>query len=104
MPTRIPDPARERPWRKRIARWKASGLTVRDFCEQEGVTPTSFAHWRKEIRDRDARSAGTNQPAFVPVHITPAVAPSAGASPEIPPARTTPRISPIPPSLRLDHV
>ena len=71
MPTRVPDPARERHWRKRLARWKASGLKVRDFCQQEGVTPTAFAHWRKEIAARDARRAEAPEPLFVPVHITP---------------------------------
>ena len=71
MPTRVPDPARERLWRKRLARWKASSLKVRDFCQQEGVTPTAFAHWRKEIAARDARRAEAAEPLFVPVHITP---------------------------------
>ena len=74
MPTRVPDPARERLWRKRLARWKASGLKVRDFCQQEGVTPTAFAHWRKEIAARDARRAEAAEPLFVPVHVTPAAA------------------------------
>jgi hypothetical protein len=45
MPTHR-DPARERMWRKRLARCKASGLKVRDFCDREGVAPTAFAHWR----------------------------------------------------------
>src|SRR4030095_6138276 len=54
MPNRRPDPARERLWQKRLARWRASGLKVCDFCEREGVTPTAFAHWRKEIAARDA--------------------------------------------------
>lgn len=71
MPTRVPDPARERLWRKRLARWEATGLTVRDFCQQEGVTPTAFAHWRKEIAARDARRAEAAEPLFVPVRITP---------------------------------
>jgi hypothetical protein len=71
MPTRRPDPARERLWRKRLARWKASGLKVCDFCEREGVTPTAFAHWRKEIAARDARRAETAEPLFVPVHVSP---------------------------------
>lgn len=62
MPTRVPDPARERLWRKRLAPWKATGLTVRDFCQQEGVTPTAFAHWRKEIATRDARRAKAAEP------------------------------------------
>jgi hypothetical protein len=72
MPNRRPDPARERLWRKRLASWRASGLKVREFCEREGVTPTAFAHWRKEIAARDSRAA-SDAPAFVPVHITPTV-------------------------------
>jgi hypothetical protein len=75
MPTRVPDPARERLWRKRLARWKASDLKVRDFCRQEGVPPTAFAHWRKEIAVRDARRAATAGPHFVPAGVFPAPAP-----------------------------
>jgi transposase-like protein len=71
MPTRRPDPTRERLWRKRLAEWKASGLNVREFCQQEGVTPTAFAHWRKEIAARDARRTEAAEPLFVPVDITP---------------------------------
>jgi hypothetical protein len=71
MPTRVPDPARERLWRKRLARWKASGLKVGEFCGREGVAPTAFAHWRKELRARDARRAAAAVPSFVPVHLTP---------------------------------
>src|SRR5262245_227628 len=71
MPTRRPDPGRERLWRKRLARWKASGLKVGAFCEREGVTPTAFAHWRKEIAARDARRAKTADPVFVPVQVLP---------------------------------
>jgi hypothetical protein len=75
MPTREPDPARERLWRKRLARWEASGLRVREFCRQEGVTPTAFAHWRKEIAARDARRAAVAGSMFVPVHVTPGPVP-----------------------------
>jgi hypothetical protein len=70
MPSRRPDPARERLWRKRLARRKASGLKVKAFCEREGITPTAFAHWRKTLRARDARAATADDPTFVPVHIT----------------------------------
>jgi hypothetical protein len=69
MPNRRPDPGRERLWRARLSRWKASGLKVAAFCEREGVTPTAFAHWRKEIAARDTRAANTS-PAFIPVHVT----------------------------------
>ena len=74
MPTRVPDPVRERHWQKRLARWKASGLTVREFCDREGVTPTGLAHWRKEIAARDARRAATAGPLFVPAGVVPAPA------------------------------
>jgi hypothetical protein len=36
MPTRRPDPARERLWRKRLAHWRVSGLKAREFCDHEG--------------------------------------------------------------------
>jgi hypothetical protein len=74
MPTRHPDPTRERQWRKRLARWQASGLKAREFCDQEGVTPTALAHWRKEIAARDARRAAAAEPMFVPVRVSSAVA------------------------------
>ena len=35
------------------------------------MTPTAFAHWRKEIAARDARRAGSAEPVFVPVHLKP---------------------------------
>lgn len=38
-----------------MALWKASDLKVREFCARDGVTPTAFAHWRKEIADRRFR-------------------------------------------------
>jgi hypothetical protein len=73
MPNRRPDPIRERLWRKRLARWKASGLKVSEFCKGEGVTLTAFAHWRKTLRARDARAGIADAPTFVPVRITPTV-------------------------------
>lgn len=73
MPNRRPDPARERLWRNRLARWKGSDLKLSEFCDREGVTPTAFAHWRKEIAARDGRAAA-DPPPFVPVYVTPAAA------------------------------
>jgi hypothetical protein len=34
-------------------------LTVRAFCEREGVPESSFYHWRRELAERD--KAGTGQ-------------------------------------------
>jgi hypothetical protein len=71
--------------------WKASGLKVREFCEREGVTPTTFAHWRKEIAARDARRTTTTDPLFVPVRVAAVLAPLEVALPggrvvRVPPA------------------
>lgn len=47
------DPARERRWRERVARWQASGLSVRAFCLQRGLTDPTFYYWKRELRARD---------------------------------------------------
>ncbi len=89
------DPAKERLWRRAIARWGKSGLGVRMFCEREGLSQASFYWWRRELAKRDQRphestrtrrgarsSAKTRpngsgrarrSPAFVPVRVLPDV-------------------------------
>jgi len=37
-------------WRKRIANQQRSGLSVRRFCEEEGLTENAFYKWRKQLR------------------------------------------------------
>ena len=58
MPNRRPDPDRERMWRKRLARWKASGLDGRAFCRREGLTEPSFYAWKRRIGLREAQPNG----------------------------------------------
>ena len=48
------DPALERGWRERVARWSTSGLSVRAFCRQHGLVETSFYYWKRELQARDA--------------------------------------------------
>lgn len=79
------DPNKESFWRKRLSLHDRSGLTVRAFCEREGVKETTFHFWRQEIRRRDRESMGEPTPAlsFVELHATPlpaAVAAVEGAS------------------------
>jgi hypothetical protein len=71
------DPKRERFWRKVLARRARSGLTISEFCAQEGLVATTYQHWRREITRRDApRPAALSKrrrrslvPAFVPVAV-----------------------------------
>jgi hypothetical protein len=74
------DPALERRWRERMARWQSSGLSVRAFCEQHGLIETSFYYWKRELRARAAAastaawkssSGGKSQPVFVPLTVIP---------------------------------
>ena len=37
-----------------LKRQKDSGLTVRDFCANEGINPSSFYYWLKKSRAKDA--------------------------------------------------
>lgn len=47
--SRAPQPNRQEYWRERIAQQKASGLTVRAFCEEHQLCAHSFYAWRKQL-------------------------------------------------------
>ena len=52
----------ERAWRDRMRRFEKSGLTIREFCEQEGLVAHQFSWWRSQLKRRaveSARSKGT---------------------------------------------
>ena len=51
-------------WARLVAGHRASGLTVPQYCEREGVSTASFYRWRSLIGDvRDAGSASERAPA-----------------------------------------
>ena len=37
-------------WRERIAAQERSGVSVKRFCEERGLTEQSFYFWRKRLR------------------------------------------------------
>lgn len=78
MAHRRRDPALERQWRERVARWRASGLSVRAFCQQRGLTEPTFHYWIRELRARDEATAAqrTSSPRAAAKR-PPATAPSA---------------------------
>lgn len=83
------DLALQRAWRGRIRRYERSGLTIQQFCEQEGLVAHQLSWWRGELKRRAAEDGahtkkGTKQrrrgkrakqreatAEFVPVHVTP---------------------------------
>lgn len=48
----------ERAWRKRMRQQERSGLTIRQFCQQEGLVDHQFSWWRSELKRRAVKSRG----------------------------------------------
>jgi hypothetical protein len=70
------DVGKEQAWRRHIAAWQRSGLTIRDYCAAEGLAEHNFHAWRKTLAERDRqktrrtkRSRSGTAPTFVPIHI-----------------------------------
>jgi hypothetical protein len=53
-------------WEARLARWRMSGTTIRQFCLDEGVCEPSFYQWRKRLLPSEPKP-GTAR--FLPVEI-----------------------------------
>ena len=57
------DLALERAWRKRMRQYDLSGLTIREFCEQQGLVKHQFSWWRAELKRRAAAAKPSHSPA-----------------------------------------
>lgn len=42
---------RERLWRDRVGRQAVSGLSIRQFCDQERIATASFYAWRRRLKN-----------------------------------------------------
>ena len=72
------DERKERQWRRWLREWRASRLSVREFCERRGLAEQRFYAWRRELD----RRAGART-AFVPVEVVAAAAPDPIAALEL---------------------
>ena len=71
-------------WRERLRRFARSGLTVVQFCEDEGVSEPSFYQWRKRLAEPSADDARRKpRPAFQPLAVTPTRPAAGGVSIEL---------------------
>jgi hypothetical protein len=57
---------KEQFWRDMLLLWQTSGQTIRAFCHAQHLSEPSFYAWRRIIAQRERQ-----QPAFVPVRVTP---------------------------------
>lgn len=51
------DGDQEQFWRMAIETWQASGLSVRQFCANEGLSEPSFYVWRKKLTGGSVQDA-----------------------------------------------
>ena len=51
------DRGKEKFWRRMLRVWRRSGLSVRAFCAEHGITEASFYAWRRIVAERDQDSA-----------------------------------------------
>jgi hypothetical protein len=63
-PGRARDERKQDEWQRRISQCRASGLSVRAFCDRHGLSTASFYAWRRVLEQRAAE-----RPAFVPVRV-----------------------------------
>ena len=77
-PGRARDERKEQQWRRWIGEWRASGLSVRAFCDRRGLALPSFYAWRRTLERRAAEV-----PAFVPVQVVADAAPAQASALEV---------------------
>ncbi len=63
-PGRPRDQHKERQWQRWIDQWRASGLSVRDFCARHRLPTPTFYTWRRRLQ----RRAAEHDP-FLPVQV-----------------------------------
>jgi len=66
--------SKERFWRRMVRRCRNSGLSVRAFCEEHGLSEPSFYAWRRSLAARHEAAVR-----FVPVQVTPPPQPTTTA-------------------------
>lgn len=65
-------------WRRRVRRFERAGMTVERFCEEEGVSASTFYRWRKKLAGRRTPIRdGNHATVFQAVRVTPADTPLA---------------------------
>ncbi len=67
-------------WQERLANREASGLSIDEFCEAEGVSRTTFYRWLQRLKDgipdavkeegESVTLADIAEPKFLPISVT----------------------------------
>jgi transposase len=66
------DLGKEQFWRRSLARWRRSELSIATFCQREGLTTWSFYWWRRRLESQQEPVT------FLPVQMSEPISGSAG--------------------------
>ena len=77
-PGRARDERKEQQWRRWIGEWRASGVSVRAFCDRRGLALPTFYAWRRTLERRAAEGA-----TFVPVQLVAEASPAPASALEV---------------------
>ncbi|MBU2752944.1 IS66 family insertion sequence element accessory protein TnpB [Acidithiobacillus thiooxidans] len=59
-------------WRRRVDRFLTSGLSVKNYCAQEGIAVGTLHYWRKRFVDAvEMRPMINETEGFLPITLTP---------------------------------
>jgi len=57
-------------WQMAIETWRSSGLSIRNFCKQEGLSEPAFYSWRKRLtKSQKADQEGSPPEPFIQVSL-----------------------------------
>jgi hypothetical protein len=69
---KLSDARKEQYWQRLIDQWRASGLSVRAFCERQHLAVPSFYAWWRRLRPGEGSAGPVTPPVtFLPVHVRP---------------------------------
>ena len=67
-------------WQERLASREISGLKVREFCAEEGISRSTYYRWVRQLKDgipqqvleegEDLSTYDSSEPKFVPISVT----------------------------------
>ena len=59
-------------WRERVAQWRSSGQTAREFAARRGVNASTLSHWAWRLRQEPRGGAALARvPTMIEVHARP---------------------------------
>lgn len=63
--------AKKEHWEERITQQKRSGLSVKAFCAQGKILPTTFYWWKSKLNDEDTQSDAAGFVEIIRMHHIP---------------------------------